>query len=99
MPRGFTRRVSTKPRRSMFWLGAQVNVGIASGGTTLQTIVSEADLENVPNATIVRVRGSLLAVVTASGASVAASTLSVGMYLGDNVAVGVVPPLAIPTLT
>jgi len=55
--RGFRRAAQ---RRPTFWEGAIVQSlpSIAGVASTVGTIVSEANLENTPNATIVRVRGS-----------------------------------------
>jgi len=56
--RGFRRGSSV--RRPSFWLGNsfQALPSIAGVATTANTIVAEVDLEQAPNPTLVRVRGS-----------------------------------------
>ncbi len=43
----------------MFWEGAQIDFSVIGGATSLTAVISEAVLENVPNPTIVRIRGVL----------------------------------------
>ena len=63
MARRFVRsgRRSSGPRRPTFWETASTTalVPLADGGTTasVTAIVSEAELDNVPNPTLVRIRG------------------------------------------
>ncbi len=76
--RGFRRAAV---RRPTFWEGAIAQMSLASGGASVATIVSEANLEAVPNGTIVRVRGSVLVQATAAGAVDAESIVNWGIML------------------
>jgi len=69
------------PRRRMTWEGSQVDMTMTSGASTVLAIVTEATLENIPNPTIVRVRGNLLLRVTAQGAAGTRGILFLGIKL------------------
>jgi len=57
-----------RSRRPMFWLGNSMQHTATTGAAVANALSSEADLENVPNATIVRVRGMLTAQITSTAA-------------------------------
>ncbi len=65
----------------MFWEAGTVNQTITTGAAQSTSIVSEALLEAVPNATLVRVRGEVLCQVSAIGATPSASLCFMGLKL------------------
>ena len=67
------------PKRGMFWEGADVADQVASAAVVFSTVVTEANLESVPNPTLIRVRGSVLVTVSAIGAAGAVGLLSLGL--------------------
>ena len=68
-------------RRRTSWEGAQLNFTLTTGVQSQAAIVSEAILENVPNPTIVRIRGEVLVAVSASGAAGAVSEAVMGIKI------------------
>jgi len=86
------RRFTRAPaRRSTSWEGGVVNVTATTGAGFTDTIITEAILENVPNPTIVRIRGSLLLRVTAIAAAPSVSLITMGIKLtsGSALAAGI----------
>ena len=69
------------PRRRSTWEGSAIAASMTTGVQTQQAIVSEALLENVPNPTVVRMRGELLVRVTAAGAAGATARMVMGIKL------------------
>ena len=63
----------------MFWEGASFSQLLTTGTAAVLTAVSEATIENIPNPTLVRVRGEGAVYVTAIGASGAQAIVSVGL--------------------
>ena len=63
------RFVPQRVRRPTFWEGENISQSVTTGASVISTVVSEAELENVPTPTIVRMRGDLLVQVTASAAT------------------------------
>ena len=88
MARGRVGRTLVRaPRRGMFWEGS-ASVGTPTTGTSLvSTVVTEATLENVPNPTLIRIRGSALMYLTAVGASGAQTIVSMGIIIQSAAAV------------
>ncbi len=83
--RGFQRAAQ---RRPTFWEGARLQLlpSIAGAQSDVQSVISEANLENVPNGTIVRIRGSYAwSVASANGTGVCA----LGIMLVDAAALAV----------
>ncbi len=75
-------------RRPTFWEGAFVQAlpSIAGAAATVSTVVTEANLENVPNSTVVRIRGGYgWSVAGANGSG----TCSLGIMLVDQAALTV----------
>jgi len=68
-------------RRRTSWEGVSLQQVSTTGVVLATSVVSEAILENVPNPTIVRIRGELLLHVTARGANVSESTIFMGIKL------------------
>ena len=75
------RFIRAAPKRNLSWQGGNFNVNAGSGAAFVQTLVSEAIFEGFPNPTVVRIRGSLLLRVSAVGATVAVSHLTMGIKL------------------
>ena len=75
------------PRRRMTWEGAEINATATSGGAVVNTLVSEANLENVPNPTIVRIRGHVLVRQTAQGAAGTRGEAFMGIKLATGLAI------------
>jgi len=73
------RTMPRSPKRSMFWLGANVFDTVLSGGVDTNTVVVEADIEDVPNPTLIRVRGNGLIRVSAIGAAGATALFTLGL--------------------
>ena len=71
----------------MFWEGSNGTFAIATGGSAIQTIVTEAALENTPNPTLIRVRGEVIVMVTAIGAANAKAICSLGLIIQSNAAI------------
>ncbi len=59
-------------QRPTFWEGAVGFISLPTGTSAALTLVSEASLENTPNATLVRTRGTVVAKVSAGTAPVRA---------------------------
>ena len=85
--RGFQRAAQ---RRPTFWEGAifQALPSVAGAVATVNTLVTEANLENVPNSTVVRVRGNYgWSVAGANGSG--ACTLGIMLVNAPALAVGI----------
>jgi len=80
------RFVPQRSRRPTFWEGASVNSTVTTGASVINTVLSEAQLENVPAPTIVRIRGSILVQVTASAATPGRSSCVLGIKLTTGAA-------------
>jgi len=76
-------RGSQAPRRTAFWEGALIDFSLASGTSAIAAAISEATLENVPNPTIVRVRGNVHLVATAVGGTLARANITLGLMVVD----------------
>ena len=80
-------RFSSGPKRRTTWEGAAFDANIANGVSFVSTVVSEAILENVPNPTVVRIRGRVHIVGTAIGAAFARTQVAMGIYVADSKAI------------
>ncbi len=61
---------STVQKRKMLWEGAQINGLVTTAAPFIfATVVSEATLENIPDPTIIRIRGDLAVVEKQQGAN------------------------------
>ncbi len=69
------------PRRAMFWAGSSQSASNATNTSSVGTLVSESTLENVPNPTIIRIRGRLTCFITAIGADDAITTMTYGIMV------------------
>ena len=67
------------PKRSMFWEGAHIDFTLATGLMSMTTVVAEATLENVPQPTLIRVRGQFQIERTAQGATPASCNIAMGL--------------------
>ena len=75
------------PRRATTWEGFSVSfAGVTAAAPAFAIVVAEAVLENFPNPTLVRQRGSYLAYANAGGATLD-SILFLGLYFADASAV------------
>ena len=82
MARAMVRRaVIRSPKRRMFWLGATGSSSVTTGAVTTNAIVTEADLENVPNPTLIRVRGEVIIHPSAIGAAGATAVIGLGLII------------------
>ena len=70
-------------RRGSFWEGVNIDISVTTGASVVIAAITEANLESVPNPTIVRVRGNLLCRVSATGAASAAASLTMGLIVMD----------------
>ena len=73
--------------RPTFWEGGNIIQEIVTGATTVSSVVAEANLENVPQSTLVRIRGAALISVNAIGASGAKGLAVMGIKLATAAAV------------
>jgi len=75
-------------RRSTFWEGGNVSQSVVATGTNVvSTLIPEANLENVPNSTLIRIRGSVLvAATTGSTGALALATLGIKLSTAAAVA-------------
>ena len=89
------RFVPQRIRRPMHWDGADVNLTVTTGASVVGTLVSEANLENVPNATLVRIRGELLVMLTSSVATPGACHAYMGIKLTTSTALAA-PSVELP---
>jgi len=74
-------------RRPTFWEGGVIFNTNATGATVAATLIPEANLENVPNSTLIRIRGEVLCVVTAIGAAASRAIFSMGIKFATASAV------------
>ncbi len=88
------RFVPQRVRRLTFWEGAGINLSVTTGTTGFQTIVSEALLENSPNPTLVRIRGSILVMLNSSAASPGACLAVCGIKVVQAAALAASAPAA-----
>jgi len=81
------RFVQRAARRSTFWEGGNIFfTGVATGSNVSQTLIPESSLENVPNSTLVRIRGSILVAAT-TGSTGALCIATLGIKLSTAAAV------------
>ncbi len=73
--------------RRTTWEGATLADTVTSGASSFSTIVAEATLENVPNPTIVRIRGNILIRMAAQGAAATTGQLFMGIRLATASAI------------
>ena len=71
----------------MFWEGVTGSQQVATAAVATQTAVTEAEMENIPNPTLIRVHGEVCVRVSAIGASGAQATLAMGLIIQDARAV------------
>jgi len=74
-------------RRRTSWEGAAFDLEVVTGASGFVTIVSEAILENVPEPTIVRVRGNMLVRQSAQGAAGTRTNVVYGIKLATASAI------------
>jgi len=72
-------RTAPRTRRKTFWDGQVFTLEPTTGVRNAVTIIAEAVLENVPNATLVRMRGNGLVMVEAIGAAGASAVVGMGI--------------------
>ena len=89
------RFVPQRVRRPTFWEGAGLNLTVTTGASVSATVVSEAQLEQVPNPTLVRIRGSLLVLVTAAAATPSSCVAFLGIKVVQAAALAAGAP-AVP---
>ncbi len=65
----------------MFWEGVGINQSVTTGASATSTVITEAQLETVPNATLVRIRGEALVQVSAAAATPSACLAFMGIKL------------------
>ena len=82
------RQFTRTARRATFWEGVNVDSAVLNNSQNVIAAVSEATLENVPNPTIVRVRGSLTLKQTSPTAG-ARTHMVMGLIVMDAVAFAV----------
>ncbi len=80
------RFVPQRVRRPTFWEGAKIDMTVTTGASISQPVVTEALLETVPNPTLVRIRGSLLIIMTASAATPGACLAVIGIKVVSGAA-------------
>jgi len=79
----------TAPKRATFWEGFAVKFStVTVGAPAFAVITTEAILENSPNPTLIRQRGSALVYANAGGATLD-STLFMGIMVADSRAIAV----------
>ena len=91
------RFVPTRMRCPTFWAGIALNQTVTTGASVVTTVVSEADLENVPDPTLVRIRGDLIVQMTVSSGTPGRCVAGLGIIVvrASALAVPAVPsPLA-----
>ena len=81
MARTRTFRRASGPKRSMFWEGSVLDVSIVGGGSGGVEIITEAQFEQVPNPTLIRVRGVINLRGTAIGAAEARGQITMGLIV------------------
>ena len=69
------------PKRRMFWLGATGTTSVTTAVPTTQVVVSEASLEQIPNPTLVRVRGEMIIHPSVIGAAGATAVIGAGLII------------------
>jgi len=74
-------------KRSTFWEGGSTQFSIPTASVAVATVVTEAELENIPNPTLIRIHGSVLISVTARTAAADSAVISMGMILQSAAAV------------
>ncbi len=71
-------------RRRTTWEGASISLSLTTGVQAQTAIVTETNLEQFPNPTIVRIRGELTVAVTAAGAAGANANCVMGIKLATS---------------
>ena len=83
-----TRRFAPRRvRRPTFWEGGRFNLSIPTASAVGTTLVPESTLENVPEPTLVRIRGSILCTMLSAAAVPNAVFLTLGIKLATATAV------------
>ena len=77
------RPIVRSARRSTFWEGINVDSLVTTGSQNIIAAITEANLENVPNPTIVRCRGSLMIATVSPGAG-ARAHMTMGLIVMDS---------------
>jgi len=86
------RFVPQRVRRPTFWEGGIIGGTVTTGSSFAQALVSEALMEGVPNPTLVRIRGSILVVMTASAATPGACLATFGIKVIQGAAFAAAAP-------
>ena len=76
-----------RSRRPTFWEGGQVNASVTTGASVVATLVTEANLEQSPNPTLVRIRGNLLVTLISSAAVPSSTHMVMGIKLASSAAI------------
>ncbi len=82
-----SRTLARAPRRTMFWQGSAINAVVTTGAVSTAVAVTESEMENIPNPTLIRIHGEIIVAVTAIGAAGAEAMLSMGLIIQDARAV------------
>ena len=75
------RFVQRAARRPTFWQGASLAGTVPTGTSIAGAIITESQLENVPNPTIVRIRGSIMITTILAGVAGARANIFCGIKL------------------
>jgi len=82
-----TRRFTARSKRRVSWNGNQVDMAdLVTATPQFAVIVNEATLEAFPTPTVIRIRGSLGLKAQPGGGAPAESSVGLGIYLADSVA-------------
>ena len=81
------RFIPQRTRRPTFWEGGSITHTNTTGTTVASELVSEANLENVPSSTLVRIRGWVRILMTASSGTPGHCLASLGIKLSTAAAV------------
>jgi len=73
----------------MFWEGANLLFSNATNTSAVLAVISEATLENVPNPTVIRIRGRLSAFLTAVASADTILTMTYGIMVVDEAALAI----------
>ena len=76
-------------KRPTSWEGTIFNLQLVTATSAFATITTEAILENTLNSTLIRQRGNVLVYDQVRAAQTIDSVVGLGIYLANNVAVGV----------
>ena len=80
------RRFVQRSRRPVFWVGANFLNLVGSGTNVVSSIQSEAELENVPNSTLIRIRGECLVIVDTASATPSRAQATLGIKFATTAA-------------